>query len=213
MNKTSDQKLNPYRLKTKSQMSFVIGLIMSLFIPARTSAQYIHILNCKENNGTRDTVFLFNPYSVGAVYRIPQTRLPEGVYAPYNSTIPDSEVVAYDTLIYYAAEKCEVLGTEAYARIVLAMIKEPYNYIKHNLKYPENLSKRIHGYVTVGFTIKSGETAKNLRIIHSLNPMLDAEAVRLVSEIPASQWLIPQPREYNHMIFWGTYQCRMLIKF
>jgi len=179
----------------------------------RVSGQYIHILNCKENKGVRDTVFLFNPYSPGAVSRTQKT-LPEGVHFPYNSTIPDSEVVTYDTLLHYAAEKCEALGKEAYARIVLAMIKEPYIYVKQNLRYPEAMQKKnTHGYVSVAFTIKANETAKNVGVVHSLHPLLDAEAIRLVKEIPASQWLIPEPMEYKSMIYWGNYQCRMLLKY
>lgn len=190
--------------------------IISLACSLRGTAQYIHILNCKEKNGTRDTVFLFNPYSAGAVYRISVDSLPEStdVGRPYNAKIPPEEVVSPDTLFHYAADVCEILGTEAYERMVLPTVKELYIYMKKNLRYPETmLKKNMHGYVPVAFTIKVNEAPQNVRILRSLHPLLDAEAIRLVKNIPAENWMVPYPMEYNHMIFWGTYQCRMLVKF
>lgn len=179
------------------------------------TAQYIRILNCEERNGIRDTVFVFNPYSPGAVYRIPDTSMPGAQLGmPYNAKIPAAEVVSFDTVLFYTAEKCVVLGTDAYERMVLPTVKELYIYMKKNLQYPESLqSKKKHGYVPVAFTIKANGSAQNVRVLRSLHPLLDAEAVRLVTNIPADHWLVPEPREYNSMIFWGTYQCRMLIKF
>lgn len=178
--------------------------------------QYIRILNCEEKNGIRDTVFVFNPYSAGAVYRIPDSPIPEDAQLgmPYNAKIPATEVVSFDTVLYYTAETCGVLGIEAYERIVLPTVKELYIYMKNNLRYPESLqSMKKHGYVPVGFTIKAGGSAQNVHVLRSLHPLLDAEAVRLVTNIPADHWMVPEPREYKSMIFWGTYHCRMLIKF
>ena len=195
----------------------IVGSAMMLAgIISTAEAQYIRILNCRETNGTRDTVFLFNPYGAGVVYRVPDDKLPEGIEAgrPYNAKIPQQEVVSLDTLFYYAAEKCEVLGTEAYERMVLPTVKELYIYMKKNLRYPETLlTKNIHGYIPVAFTIKANEAPQNVRVLRSLHPLLDSEAVRLVTNIPKDNWLVPSPREFRGMIFWGTYQCRMLIKF
>lgn len=196
--------------------SLIYFCSISLACSVKASAQYIHILNCKEENGKRDTVFLFNPYSAGAVLRASPGIAPTGteVDAPYNAKIPENEVVGLDTLAFYAADGCQILGTDAYARMVLPTVKELYIYMKENLQYPKSLeNKGIHGYVPIAFTIKSGEAPRDVRVLRSLHPLLDKEAIRLVRNIPASHWLVPAPREFRGMIFWGTYQCRMLVKF
>ena len=184
------------------------------FAPVR--GQHVTLLNCEEKNGMRDTVFVFNPYSAGTVYRIPDSSIPADaqIGMPYNAKLPAEDVVSFDTVLLYAAEKCDVLGVEAYERMVLPTVKGLYTYMRKNLRYPESLqSKKKHGYVPVAFTIKAHGSAQNVRVLRSLHPLLDAEAVRLVTNIPADYWMVPAPREYKSMIFWGTYQCRMLIKF
>ncbi|MDR2358184.1 MAG: M56 family metallopeptidase [Prevotellaceae bacterium] len=59
------------------------------------------------------------------------------------------------------------------------------DFIKANLKYPQEAAKqKIQGRVTVQFTVKDNGTIDNVTVLKSVNPLLDAEAVRLVKSMP-----------------------------
>ena len=69
--------------------------------------------------------------------------------------------------------KCKVSGVAAYERIAVPTVKKLYVYIKRNLQYPESLQKKkIHGYVTIAFTVRNNETAQYARILRSLHPAM-----------------------------------------
>jgi TonB family protein len=58
-------------------------------------------------------------------------------------------------------------------------------WISSNLKYPgEAVKKNITGMVDVGFIVGSNGKIKGVQVIKPVNPLLDAEAVRVVSGMP-----------------------------
>lgn len=58
-------------------------------------------------------------------------------------------------------------------------------WIAENLKYPEEAKKnKITGSVPVNFVVTSSGKVKDVKVIQSVNPLLDAEAVRVVSSLP-----------------------------
>jgi TonB family protein len=60
-----------------------------------------------------------------------------------------------------------------------------YGTIKQNIRYPKELAdKKISGMVMVKFTIDSLGWVKNPIIIKTLHPLLDQEALRVVSSLP-----------------------------
>jgi TonB family protein len=59
-------------------------------------------------------------------------------------------------------------------------------FIYANLKYPKEASdKKIHGRVAVEFTIHADGNIHNVKTLHSADPLLDAEAERVVKAMPA----------------------------
>jgi len=59
-------------------------------------------------------------------------------------------------------------------------------YIAENTIYPEEaLENNIEGKVILRFVVASDGSVKRIEIIRGLNPLLDAEAIRVVSTLPA----------------------------
>jgi TonB family protein len=57
-------------------------------------------------------------------------------------------------------------------------------YIRQNLRYPMNFEDSIQGRVIVTFTINEDGSLSDAKITKSLHEQLDAEALRLVNEMP-----------------------------
>jgi TonB family protein len=59
------------------------------------------------------------------------------------------------------------------------------SWITANLKYPsEAVKAKITGKVLINFEVSSKGKVKNVQVIKSINPLLDAEAVRLIKSMP-----------------------------
>ena len=58
-------------------------------------------------------------------------------------------------------------------------------FIKKNIKYPAKaIKKGIQGDVGVRFTVELTGELTNIEIVHSVDPLLDAEAIRVVKQMP-----------------------------
>lgn len=61
-----------------------------------------------------------------------------------------------------------------------------FNYIKQNIHYPkEAIKKNIQGTVYVSFIVDHDGKVKDVGIAKSAHPILDEEAIRVVSTMPA----------------------------
>ena len=61
-------------------------------------------------------------------------------------------------------------------------------YIKENLRYPEEAKQKgIKGRVVLSFVIGSDGSISDVKVMRSVHPLLDAEAVRLVESMP--KWI------------------------
>lgn len=69
--------------------------------------------------------------------------------------------------------------------------KEPNDavrYVAEHLRYPENMSNRgIQGIIHIGFTIDEEGFTTNIIVLKGVHPELNAEAVRVVKEMPRWQ--------------------------
>ncbi|MBQ9288452.1 MAG: energy transducer TonB [Bacteroidaceae bacterium] len=62
---------------------------------------------------------------------------------------------------------------------------EMLNYVSKTLKYPEDAFKnKVQGRVIVSFVISKDGTIKDPKVVHSVHPSLDKEAIRVVQEMP-----------------------------
>ncbi len=58
-------------------------------------------------------------------------------------------------------------------------------WISDNLKYPgEAVNNKITGLINVNFVVSSTGKIKNVRVRKSVNTLLDAEAVRVIENMP-----------------------------
>lgn len=63
-------------------------------------------------------------------------------------------------------------------------IKGIYSHILRNLKYPPNALKRgVQGNVMLRFVVDESGTIKETEVIQSVDPELDAEAIRVVKSL------------------------------
>ena len=63
----------------------------------------------------------------------------------------------------------------------IAMLK----YIMENIKYPKQIMEEgIQGRVTVSFIVEKDGRVSNVRLLRSVQPLLDKEAVRVVKSMP-----------------------------
>jgi protein TonB len=59
------------------------------------------------------------------------------------------------------------------------------SWISANIKYPVDAAKKnITGEVLVNFVVGNNGKIKNVKVEKSVNPLLDAEAIRVVSSMP-----------------------------
>ncbi len=83
-----------------------------------------------------------------------------------------------DTTYFPAEELPQFPGTE----------QALYQYISNNVRYPKECRKKsIEGKVFVKFKVGSDGLVSDCTIIRSVHPLLDAEALRVVSSLP--KWI------------------------
>ncbi|WP_187262675.1 energy transducer TonB [Pontibacter beigongshangensis] len=106
----------------------------------------------------------------------PGTSMVQVNLFPSASALNEVVVVGYGTArAAEAAAPSPVGGTRAFNK-----------YIKENLRYPDAAREgSVKGKVEVAFTVTPAGLPGNLRILKSLHPACDAEAIRLVKEGPS----------------------------
>jgi periplasmic protein TonB len=58
-------------------------------------------------------------------------------------------------------------------------------YIELNVKYPpQAIKQKIHGVVLISFDVNKQGSVDNIRVERSINPMVDAEAIRAIQTMP-----------------------------
>lgn len=58
------------------------------------------------------------------------------------------------------------------------------NFINENLQYPSNTEEAVEGRVIVSFIVEPDGSLSDVSVKHSLHPLLDKEALRLVKSMP-----------------------------
>ena len=74
-------------------------------------------------------------------------------------------------------------------------------WVDARLKYPKEARKlRIEGRVTLGFTVDKAGEVKNIKVLRSVDPLLDAEAVRVVGMSPLWEPAVQYGRKVNFRV-------------
>jgi periplasmic protein TonB len=79
----------------------------------------------------------------------------------------------------------EAIVTEFTEAVPICGYEKLYEYLRENCNYPDSLKdKKITGAVLVQFTISKHGRAEGINVVKRLHPVLDKEAVRVVSQMP-----------------------------
>jgi TonB family protein len=87
-----------------------------------------------------------------------------------------SEKISQDEVVYQSVEKMPAFpGGDA----------ELINYLTHNIKYPAEAAKKgIQGRVICQFVVNRDGSVANVEAVRSVDPELDAEAIRVITAMP-----------------------------
>ena len=62
-------------------------------------------------------------------------------------------------------------------------------FVTQNIKYPpEAENKGIAGHVIVSFIIEKNGTVSNIKVLNGVDPLLDAEALRVTEKLSKTKW-------------------------
>lgn len=87
--------------------------------------------------------------------------------------VPDNDVVVVDTTLYAVADVQPQFQGDVMA------------FLRENLKYPyEAYVNGISGRVIVTFVVDREGKVTNPKVVRSVHPLLDAEAVRVIRSMP-----------------------------
>ena len=93
----------------------------------------------------------------------------------YNSQLPEAIPVDINQVYVMVEEMPEFPGG----------ILELRRWVKSNVKYPESSRKKgITGRVYIGFVINRGGQVEECKVLRSIDPALDREALRVVNNMP-----------------------------
>lgn len=95
------------------------------------------------------------------------------------------DTIHRDTLYMLPADSASSNKPNALPRFSYDNVKE---YIFKTLSYPtEALDKGIEGTVYVGFDVETNGTVTNINLVEPIHALLDAEALRLIQNMPLWQ--------------------------
>jgi len=107
-----------------------------------------------------------------------------------NGTICANEVYLDDQMesyTFYNEDGTEMEGDYPYEQNpeYQGGIDKLYDFLSENLKYPEEARQnKITGKVRVQFVIEKDGSISDVKVAKSLDPLLDAEAIRVVKQMP-----------------------------
>ena len=134
----------------------------------------------------------------GFVYMYEKDGKREGLIRNYNAQMLTEEKQRTNMVVVLKApvpnmDELAQKGTDQVYQVVDEMPQFPggnsamMDFMIKNTKYPaEAIAKGAQGRVTVSFTVDKEGNLKDIHVLRSVDPLLDAEAIRLISSMP--QW-------------------------
>lgn len=99
------------------------------------------------------------------------------------------KLILFSICSFFAIATINAQGVQSKTYDYVPQMPEPTfdmnDFISHHLKYPKKAQEtNIQGRVIVKFTVNAQGKVQNATIVRSANPMLDKEALRVVSIFP-----------------------------
>jgi protein TonB len=112
-------------------------------------------------------------------------NLPEGLFPDFK---PDENIPPYEEIPVIDDGKLEPPPPIPFSEVMPEPVDgfpAMYTFLKSNLVYPEASRKNgIYGQVFVRFVVEKDGTISNVKIVSSVHPELDREALRVVKMLP-----------------------------
>ena len=153
------------------------GFVMTIIVLMMTTFEVIACSNCEKVEAQSQKQVKSNPVKEG-----PQDSVARSCF--HNLPL----IIDPDKVDDYLAERRDTIN--AYD-VVEQMPSFPggyqklYEFIKKNLRYPKECADSgIQGRVIIAFIVERNGKLSNIRVVKSVNPALDKEALRIVNLMP-----------------------------
>lgn len=107
---------------------------------------------------------------------------------PVDVVVPTDEPITYDPVVAKpeVIDEDPIISFAEKAPVFPGGPRAMMEYLMKNIKYPAVCQELgIHGRVVVGFVVNKDGSIQDVTVLSSVNEKLDAEAVRVVSSMPA----------------------------
>jgi periplasmic protein TonB len=85
-------------------------------------------------------------------------------------------------------------------RLPVFMAGSPTEYVERNVRYPTAaMKKKIYGIVHLSFVVTKTGHVSEVQVIRGINPLIDAEAVKVIREMPAWKPAMRHGKPINFM--------------
>lgn len=187
----ADKRVVEAGFATKSYQYHLLGLAYGHKYGLSNNFNFSHLkkriimMNKKKSNGTGRIKYALFMVPAFALLVAGNTSCSQGAYekqdAKEETVAPDSVVavptdsVAKDEVFMVAEQMPEFPGG----------MKELLKFLQDNLKYPESaMKKNVQGRVIVQFVVEKDGTPTEFNVVRSVDPDLDAEALRVLKTMP-----------------------------
>lgn len=145
----------------------------------------------RTNSWLRAKYLLMVPVAAAALVACNLDKQPQSAFTDEGEGVPDTVAVTVDKRLGVDTVTVKGSPSDGYFDVVEQMPEYPggneelMKFLQANVKYPEEATdKGIQGRVLVQFIVKSDGTISDAKVVREAHPLLDAEALRVVTSMP-----------------------------
>lgn len=189
----ADRKVMDAGFATKSYQYHLLGLTYSHKYGLSNNFNFSHLkqriimMNKKKTNGAGHIKYAL--FAIPAFALLLAGNISCSSEATKNDDVKEKAATEKPEVVEIPAEKADT--KDEVFMVVEQMpefpggIKELMTYLKDNIKYPKAAQdKKVQGRVIVQFVVEKDGTPTEFNVIRSVDPTLDAEALRVMKEMP-----------------------------
>ncbi len=189
----ADRKVMDAGFATKSYQYHLLGLTYSHKYGLSNNFNFSHLkqriimMNKKKTNGAGHIKYAL--FAIPAFALLLAGNISCSSEATKNDDVKEKAATEKPEVVEIPAEKADT--KDEVFMVVEQMpefpggMKELMTYLKDNIKYPKAAQdKKVQGRVIVQFVVEKDGTPTEFNVIRSVDPTLDAEALRVMKEMP-----------------------------
>lgn len=189
----ADRKVMDAGFATKSYQYHLLGLTYNRKYGLSNNFNFSHLkqriimMNKKKTNGAGHIKYAL--FAIPAFALLLAGNISCSSEATKNDDVKEKAATEKPEVVEIPAEKADT--KDEVFMVVEQMpefpggMKELMTYLKDNIKYPKAAQdKKVQGRVIVQFVVEKDGTPTEFNVIRSVDPTLDAEALRVMKEMP-----------------------------